>query len=136
MSTSSQRGSMIGPGTTVCGSMAEFPQAPRVLSAGADRLPLLAGADRFVRAALGISGSVDRQGLSAVANLESARSCGLARGSLAADECVNCAAYGVPPRDRRGTGRVVRTRCYRWRIVASTAAAGWGPGASHGGEWR
>jgi hypothetical protein len=45
-----------------------------------DRLPLLAGADRFVRAALGISGSCDRQGISAVANLESARSSGLARG--------------------------------------------------------
>jgi len=65
---------------------------------GADRLPLLAGADRFVRAALGISGSVDRQGLSAVANLESARSSGLARGSLAADESLNCAGYSVPPR--------------------------------------
>jgi len=49
------------------------------------------GTDRIVRAALGISGSCDRQDLSAVANLESARSSGLARGSLAADERVNCA---------------------------------------------
>jgi len=50
-----------------------------------DRLPPLAGTDRNVRAALGISGSCDRQGLSAVANLESARSSGLARGNLAAE---------------------------------------------------
>ena len=98
VSTSSQRGSMIGPGATSLGSMAELPQVPRVLSGRGDRLPPSAGTDRIVRAALGISGSVDRQGLSAVANLKSARSSGLARGSLAADERVNCAGYSVPPR--------------------------------------
>jgi len=38
-----------------------------------DRLPPLAGTERIVRAALGISGSVDRHGVLAAANLESAR---------------------------------------------------------------
>jgi hypothetical protein len=71
--------------------MVELPQVPRVLWERGDRLPPSTGADRIVGAALGISGSCDRQGLSAVANLESARSSGLALGSLAADERVNCA---------------------------------------------
>jgi hypothetical protein len=35
VSTSSQRGSMIGPGMTRCGSMVELPQVPRVWSEGA-----------------------------------------------------------------------------------------------------
>jgi hypothetical protein len=56
-----------------------------------DRLPPLAGADRIVGAALGISGSCDSHGVVAVATSRSARSSGLTRGSLAADERVNCA---------------------------------------------
>jgi len=71
--------------------MVELPQVPRVLSEGAIGCRLERGTDRIVRAALGISGSCDRHGVVAVANLESARSSGLARGSLAADESLNCA---------------------------------------------
>lgn len=97
MSTSSQRGSMIDPGTTCCGSMVELPQVPRVLSEGAIGCRYWR-ADRFVRGALGISGSCDRQGLSAVATSNQRALPGWPVESLAADERLNCSGYSVPPR--------------------------------------
>jgi len=49
-----------------------------------DRLPPTAGTDRIVGAALGISGSCDCQGLSAVATSNQLAFLGLADGNLAA----------------------------------------------------
>ena len=78
--------------------MAELPQGAEGVVGRGDRRPPLAGTDRIVGAALGISGSCDRQGLAAVATSNQLALPGLGDGNLAADACVNCVGFSVPPR--------------------------------------
>jgi hypothetical protein len=83
VSTSSQRGSMVSSGSDVSRFHGRTPSIAEGVVGRGDWLPPLAGTDRIVGTALGVSASCDRQGLSAVATSKSPRASGLAHGNLA-----------------------------------------------------
>ena len=98
MSTSSQRGSMIGPATTSRGSMAELPQVPRVLSEGAigcrHRRGPTASSEPPSESAAHVTARAFQPWQTS--NQLALPGWPVEVGRL--NECVNCAGFSVPPR--------------------------------------